>query len=447
MILFNIATGRTEDFVEIGYHPFRWTHTKDYKHFFISYRKLPGSNMTELIHYDMTAQKAEISEDIPGLLKDLVLGIDETRLYATTATAKDKSQLITLSYGPLKIEHTLPTEKAPGYVYFLSEDIMALVSYAWIDYAFVKGGSVMLLNVKDYKPVQKMEFCKSRTRIYSRWFKKERILIIIDGYKEYRPDVYKVTSAGIIKNTAGAPWGNFLYLPDLDRLYLLGMEDIEEFDYPNQKQLKIETGVNYSIGQNAYFYYNLFQIPDTHILAMYSSVNGKGKFYSMTEHKVIANVTCGRPNKRFKILLGHPSEAELTVNQDKTRFFMVCVASKDITVFDEKYNVLDYIIPEDAPLSIFQVKKPMLRTLVATVKSLSAIGSDSKTLELIAQYERSEWAQFYEDENKILFWTNKEFFILKKDTFEIVARYSFYGDTGDFGDKERLRYRFLYNLE
>jgi hypothetical protein len=445
LILFNTATSRTEDLVDIGYYPFRWTHTKNFKHFFISYAKKPGDTYSQLLHYDMTTKKSEILEEISGTVKDLELATDETRLYVSAAADKDQSQLLTISYAPLKIENTLPTEKSPGSIYFVAPDTMALVSYNWVDEYSGKGGSISLLDMKNNQPIQKMEF-KKKGAIYTRWHDKERVLIIIDGSR--KPDIYKVSAAGIAKFTAKGIWLDFKYLPELDRLLVLENASMEEFDFATSQQIKGSTetpniATSYWGTQSPY---RLYPIEGTDIVALYSRDSDKCKFYNLKEHKVTVVSYFGRTGK--KIWSTNIPHTNLAVNQDKSRIYILCVSSKDITVFDNQFAKLHFIIPEDPPLRIFQVKKPVFQTLVATTKGLAKISSDSQTIEPVARFEQTALgAACYEDENKFLVWTDKEFLVLKKDTFEVTAHYSFYSEPLEKSKKDPKRhYKFIYNL-
>ncbi len=59
LILFNVATGRTEDLIELGYGPFNYDCTEDRKHFAITYRtSLEDSSTFETLYYNIAEQKS-----------------------------------------------------------------------------------------------------------------------------------------------------------------------------------------------------------------------------------------------------------------------------------------------------------------------------------------------------------------------------------------------------
>lgn len=445
LIIFNTVTGRTEDVVEIGYYPFRWAHTGDNKHFFISYQKHPSVTSSELLHYDITKQQHDKIEGFAGSITDIKMLIDEDKCFIATSGKKTESQLITLSYTPLAIEKTLPIGKNDNLIYVLSRDLIALLSKDW---------GVKLINATDGKTVQEEKFKKHFPM--RQWFEKERVLIIVNGIQSHvtslvyqSPETYKISADGIVSMKARYAWMDFEYLPDKDQLYLVEPRYIEEFNYPTNQKQKYYTDLNFVYGSYIY-YYLFYRIPDSDLVALFCPHYGYCKFYSLTEHKVMGAVACGRPDKkaRFIFLIDQESKAVLTVSGDKTQYYVLNVATKDITVFNTDYKILHYIIPPEAPLKIHQIKNPTLQTLVATANGLYKIGNDSQTLEPITHFsEEAKNASFFEDENKILFWTDKEFMILQKETFEVLACYQFYSSSGDTStEKGKLRYRFLKTL-
>ncbi len=453
LIIFNTATGRTEDLVEIGYYPFHWIHTTDNKHFFISCKKSPNSTTNELIHYDITKQQAEKLDNIEGPIKDLALSVDENKLYLSAASDKEHSQLTTITYSPFKTEQTIQTEKIPGWIYVLDHDTVALISYEWQKKGAGKGGFLVLYDLKNNKSIQKIQLKKSaflnNTTIYLKWLKKERVLFVIDCSANSLSEIYKVKTNGISTNKATVNWFDYEYLPDLDRLYLVSTNSMEEFDYITGQQQKFETGSNLSYNYPNYYYPRIDQILDSDYISIYSPLTGYCKFYSITKHKEMGTVNSGRPGLFFARTIN--AKTVITINEDKTQYYVLNANTKDITILNSDFKMLDYLIPVEAPLNMFQIKKPSLQTLVATTNSLYKISIDAKTLEPIAQYnEKAKVAQLYEDDNKVLFWTDKEIFVLKKDTFEVTAHYSFFNTSDEPGlklKKGSLRYNFLHNIE
>jgi hypothetical protein len=321
LIIFNIATGRTEDLVDLGFWPFRWDYTKDYKHFFITYKPSPDSETMELLHYNVGEQKSEKIFIPAPEVSNLSLNYDESSLYVVANqvvnSKKDErtSDLLTVTYSPLTIKNTLSSNQKILGLYVLSQDRIALLN---VDVKH-KTKSLTLLNAQDNSTVQEQKL----KMIYSltSWFEKERTLIV--GGFEYgrgKGQFCKVSTTGIQFTVPITAWVEFEYIPEKDCLYLLSGSQLEVIDYGNSTDQKINTGNN----RSSHYYYQLYHIPDSNIITIYSFENSEVKFFDLNENIILKKVNCGRSGIKFLLnFFNVDAKTVITTNPDKSNYLAI----------------------------------------------------------------------------------------------------------------------------
>lgn len=441
LIIFNIATGRTEDLVELGFWPFRWTYTKDHQHFFITYKPTPDSKSMEMLHYNVAEQKSEKLSDFASDISDLSLSYDETKLYAVSdrnvkiKKAKTFSDVLTITYSPLAVQNTLSTDKKILGLYVLDQERLALLN---LDLNH-KAKSVSLINTLDNTVVQEQPL----KLIYSmtNWFEKERILIIA-GFETKAGGFGLVGNGQFCKVSANDirimepsnPWIDYEYDPKKDCLYILSENHLEVIDYKNNANNKYKTGYNLYHADSTYYFYQFYRLSDSNLAAIYCSQNSEVKFYDLNENKIIKKVNCGRSggNKFFASLFNVSTKTVMTTNQDKTKYYVLNRATKDITILDQDFNKPTFIVPSEPPIEMYQIKKPILKTLVATGKRIYQLNEETSELEPIYDFKaETKGVRIYEDDNRIILISDKELLVINSKTLTVENSFFLFGDPNE----------------
>ncbi len=454
LIIFNIATGRTEDLVDLGFWPFRWTYTKDHQHFFITYKPTPDAKSMEMLHYDVEKGTSEKLSDFAVEISNLALSTDERKLYAVTERpvkskkAKTFSDILTITYSPLTIQNTLSTDKKIQALYVLSPERIALANLD-LDH---KAKTVSIINTQDNTIVQEQKLKLIYT--LTSWFEKERLLIVA-GFETKsngfgltgRGQFCKVSIDGIQFIEPSKPWIDFEYIPERDCLYILSEYNIEAIDFKNSTTHKCSTG--YNIYHDSF--YKIYHLPDSNLAAIYCFQNSEVKFYDLVENKIIKTVNCGRSGAKFLLsFFNVESKTVITTNHDKTKYFVLNRATKDITVLDQDFTKSNFIIPSEPPIGMYQIKKPAFVTLVTTGKQIYKLNEATSELESIYEFKQeTKETYLYEDENRMILLSDKELLVLNSETLKIENQFYLYGDPNEKYTKVQpgaLRYSFIRAL-
>jgi hypothetical protein len=454
LIIFNIDTGRTEDLVDLGFWPFRWNYTQDHKHFFITYKPTPDSKSFEMLHYNVEEKESDKLSISASEITDLSFACDESKLYLvanqTINSKKDEtvSDLLTITYSPLTIENTMSSDQKILGLYILSQDRIALLNLDWKH----KAKSLTLIDAQDNTIVQEQKL----KRIYSitSWFEKERILIVA-GFETKdtgfgltgKGQFCKVSTNGIQFTEPSKPWIDFEYIPEKDCLYILSESRLEVIDYKNSISNLCDTG--YNIYHDSF--YKIYRLPDSNIAAIYCFENSEVKFYDLNENKILKIVNCGRSGVKFLLsFFNVDSKTVITTNQDQSKYFVLNRATKDITVLDQDFNKPNFIVPPEPPVGMYQIKKPILITLITTGKKIYKLNEASSELEPIHEFkEETKATYFYEDENRIIFLSDKELLVINSETLKIENQFFLYGDPNEKYTKLQpgaKRYNFIRAL-
>jgi hypothetical protein len=411
LITVDLQTGRTEDLVELGYLPLLHTYTPDRSHFFITYRPKP-EGLPELLHYDIAAMKSEKFQ-LQQPIKILEVSNDQKQLYLVTDSAKESpAQLLTFNYGPLAVKNTLPLENNPVGFYVLENGRVIMIEVNSKTPASISNASIKLIDTNNNTILEerRFQFLKSQLQ----WYSTEKTLILIaDDNQKSR--CYKITSDGFRYYEIPGDWIEAEYSPPQDTLYILNENNLKVIDYQNSATWTIATGVNRS-SQN----YHVRLLPHSKLAVIYCYENGLIKFLDTGAKKMLSQVKCGRPGIKFLNAITFNAKQTATVittNQKANRFFILNRATNDITVFDDKFKRLGFIIPPEPPLNMYQIEKPELRTMLVTEQKIYQINDQNLTLKPVHPLTGpSEPRLFAEEDNRVIFMTNREILVLDPAT-------------------------------
>ena len=452
LVLFNFATGRTEDLVELGYAPFRWAYTSDHQHFFISYRPSLDANSLELMHYNISEQKVEKLERFAQFVFELNLTLKQDKLLALVADAISGPELQTISFNPLTVKNSLPAGNNPQHIYPLSSNRAALVDINLNSSQPRQPGSIKLIDLELNKVAEERKLIYANT--YVQWLEKEHHLIVANN--QYKADAtgltgrgqfFKVTAEGFRLYEIPQAWVDFKYFPERDLLYVLTDSDLKVINYRDSAIKSFSTD-----GANIFqkYFYRFSVLPDSNVAVIYCFENGNVKFYDLDQNKILKSVNCGRAEMKVANYLtlngGKLTDTVVTTNEDKSRFFVLNRATKDITVFDQNFKRLDYIVPIEPPLAMYQIKKPQPQTLVLTAQKIYRIDSDLK-LHSVFEFKQNVAPVFLkEEENRVILLTDLELLVLDPQNLEVKNRFFLFGDPGQKYNKLKAnenRYRFI----
>jgi hypothetical protein len=434
LILYNMGTGRTEDLLELGYAPFKWAYTTDHQHFFISYKPTPSSETLELLHYDILHMNEERLTGFAHQLIDLVFAEKEDKLYALAGgDPKNPPQFLTLSYSPLKAETTMPVGQNPQSIFVLGPDRVVLVDADTSGSKKSKEGSVKIINPLDNTVIEECKIKPLKT--VTQWYQKEKVLIVcVDEDVPPKSRCFKVTAEGFRYYEISTDWVGLNYLPDRDILYVLNANDLKVIDYKNSSTRNFATeGSNiYEEGRKTYGY-KFYRLPDSNLAIIYCFENGNVKFFDIEKNLVLKNVNCGRVGAKIMNYLAlrynMATDTVVTTDPARTKFYILNRATKDITVFDKDFKRISYIVPPETVVGMFQIKKPTIKTLIATTKKIYKLDDEKLTLTQIHEFKNEiEQISFFDEEKRSIILTDKELLVLDPATLSVKNRFHLFGD-------------------
>jgi hypothetical protein len=419
LITVDLKTGRTEDLVKLGFPPLNHTYTPDRDHFFITYRPEPDSP-PELLHYDIAAKKSEKFTQLNQPVKFLEISGDQKQVYLITAAAPNTpAQLHTFNYSPLAEKNTLSLESNPVGLYVLGNDRVALIEVNSKASRSTTNGSVKLIDTLNNTIVEERRFKFLKSNV--QWFPDIKTLILIaDDNQKSR--CYKINNEGFRYYEIPGDWLEAEYFSSKDLLYILNEDNLKVIDYQNSATWTVATGSNNSPEK-----FHFHRLPNSRLAMIYCYENGIIKFLDTDTNKLLAQVKCGRPGIKFLKALTFSSKSTKTVvttNQKANRFFILNRATKDITVFDDKFKRLGFIIPPEPPLNMYQIEKPGLQTMLVTGQKIYQIDDQNLTLKPVYQFAApAEPKIFMEEDKRIIFMTTQEMLVL--DTVTLAPKNAF----------------------
>lgn len=423
LIIIDLRTGRTEDLVELGYLPLIHTYTPDRSHFYITYRPKPDGP-PELLHYDIAAMKSEKFSGIKQPIKILEVANDRKQVYLVTAADKNTpAQLQIFTDSPLAVKNTLPLEHNPVSLYVLGNDRVALIEMNSKASGSILGASVKLIDTLSNTVIEERRFKFLKSNI--QWFPKVKTLILIaDDSQKSR--CYKITNDGFRYYEIPGDWIEAEYVPSKDRLYILNENNLKVIDYQNSATWTVATGSNTTPEK-----FHLHHLPNSKLAMIYCYENGVIKFLDTDANKLLTQVKCGRPGIKFLNAITFSSkltETVITTNPKANRFFILNRATNDITVFDEKFKRLGFIIPPEPPLNMYQIEKPGQQTMLVTEQKIYQIDDQNLTLKPVYRLAAPvEPKLFMEEDQRIIFMTSQEMLVLDpatlapKNTFRLYT--------------------------
>ncbi len=422
LIIVDLKTGRTEDLLELGFPPLNHTYTRDRGHFFITYRPEPDSP-PELLHYDIAAMKSEKFTQLKQPVKTLEISNDQKQLYLIADSHGDApAQMLAFNYTPLALKSALPLNN-PVSLHVLGNGRAALIEVNPKASRSMLSGSVKLIDTGNNTVAEERRFKFLKSRL--QWFDKEKTLILIaDDNQKSR--CYKINNDGFRYYEIPEDWIEAEYSPENDILYILTENNLKVIDYQNSATRTMATGSN-STPEMFHFHH----LPNSKLAMIYCYENGIIKFLNTDTYQMLARVKCGRPGIKFLNAITFnvkQTETVVTTNQKANRFFILNRATNDITVFDDKFKRLGFIIPPEPPLNMYQIEKPRLQTMLVTHQKIYQIDDQNLTLKPVYQYTApAEPKLFVEEDQRIIFMTSREMLVLDpatlapKNTFQLYT--------------------------
>jgi hypothetical protein len=489
LVLFNVATGRTEDLIQLGFSPFTYDYTEDHKHFVISYRTARTDDSTfEVLYYNIQEKKSQ-KLTLPKWTKavnqitvspekeQISLLLDNKKRRLTTKESKSSfgafgkvsgnPELMVVSFSPLEVKKELTLESCPLWMFNITPERAVILCQNYLDITDAKdrsgdhigAGTIKIINLKDYSTINEYK-TYADYNIYRHWHDKDKVLILNyftseSGLRRDIREIYlKIDATNAVLNEFENPTGNFEYLADKNRLYVITEENLTVIDYKSGDVIPCETGSNSSTGG----YYEFMRVPDTDIAVIYKFEKSAVKFFDLNENRLIKKVTCGRGlfkalNSMYRGFVGRSTGTETTisVSPDKSKFFIYNKLSDDITVYDQSYEKKAFIaVKNDTCLGMYLISKPALQTVVIGKKKIYKLDYDNNVLTPIYTFAKGiEAAYLFSDETRSIVLSDKEIIVLDSGTLEIKNNFTMFVEKKEPHMKLKTgeqRYYFIPNL-
>ncbi len=422
LTIINLSTGRTEDLVELGYLPFMHAYTKDHRDFFMIYQGQPNG-MPELLYYNTSALKSKKLTSFAKQIRLLEVSEDQKNLYIVTSPERDKYQLLTVNIASLEIKNSLTLDNHPDNLFVLGNDRIALIDTHPKGSNSRTNGSVKLIDTQNNSIIEERKFTFVKGQF--QWYSDVKTLIIITADKKMSR-CYKLTREGFRYYQIPDEWIDYSYLAAKDLLYILTTDSLKVIDYKNSATRMVNTEGPNDDPENYHFYH----LPNSNWAIIYCVKTGDVKFFDIQNNKIVKKVNCGRTGiKILKTLLMSMDDTGtvVTINQSATRFYILNRATNDITVFDESFKRITYIVPREPLLAMYQVRQPNLETIVITEKGVYRINEQDATLAPIYQFiSLSQPAFFQEEAKRIILMTNQELLVIDPVSFTIKNKFDLF---------------------
>lgn len=452
LIIFDIAKGRTEDPVELGYAPFRWVYSNDRRNFFISYKPTPDAASLELLHYNITERTTEKLGDLANEINQLILSKDETKLYALVPGIKKKKEpgkILVLNSSPLTLLNTIPVNVNPDALFVIGSERLVIIDAdirIW-----KKPGALRIINSSDYSIIEEKEF-PPPYNIYNYFNPNTDTLITIASLPASQKSyIYKISPYDLLVNEIESKLLDYRYIEDKNRLYLLTAKDLQMLDYNTNQLTVCDTGSNhYDV-----YPYQINLIPGSDMAALYCPAGGKVKFIDLNQNSLIASAVYGRSgakvgnfmtNLMVSLLISGATAYSsggsyysyyyvdvfrngVNVAVDNSKYYVLRAATRDITVFDDGFESPSYIVPPENPLIMFQINHPTTQTLLVTKEKIYQIISEDLTLKpIIAFSKKASNCLLLEEEHRLVVMTDQELLVIDSPTFEVKNKFELFGN-------------------
>lgn len=445
LIIFNVATGRTEDVVELGYAPFRYIYTKDRSHFYISYKPTPDSETLTLLHYDISEKTSEKLENFAVNVSRFIFSDDEASLYALVPSTKKKKQsgkILVLNPLTLTVINTIPTNNSPYYIYFLGQDKLVIIEADANN--FKSPGTYKIVNNSNFSVIDEKTF-RPPYRIYNNWDQETATLLTIVS-RLNKTFIFKASLDELIFHEIDSNLYDYNYDADTNRLYILNGEEFRILNYDTNEITVCFTDINLI----DIYPYQINILPGSEIAALTCHLGGKLKLIDLTDNSLITKVRYGRPGVRFRKFMSLNAQIGVNIAYENSKYFVLRVGTEDITVFNPNFESPEYIVPPESPLLMFQREEPDSQILLATQKQIYQINSEDLTLKPILAFNKETQGCFIlEDDHRFIILTVEELLIVDSSTFEVKDHFEFYVNPDQEYSrikKDERRYYFIPTL-
>ena len=461
LILFNVKSGKTEDLVDLGFGPFNWTYTDDHKHFFITYRPMLTSDYFELLHYNIEAKTSETMANFAKKINDLVVSADGSRLYVLIpGDEKDKdktpSEVQVISFGPLAVEKTLPMDVNPQALFALSPEKFVVIDAD--EKNNKKSGDIKVFKSADCSLSDDFKF-DAPYKVKNYLYKDYHTLITMVDAKVDTPSqksfACKITSDGMKTTEIPDRWHDAKYYKDSakDYLFLFTVGQFIIMDYTQDKLLKCKIDLS-SI------YYNINYLPETNLAILFPTQSGNVKFIdlNLNEPKLVESLSCGRTIAKFgnflsdlvvsvalselasvgsmgyyniyAVNLFHGGVSVATV-PDNSKYYILSRNTRDITIIPATFAFEKpiYIVPQDPPLAMYQVKRPALQILIVSGNEIYQLNTADDSLKSVHAFkELVNDCLFFEGANRLIILTDRDLLVIDPATLEVKNDLMLWGD-------------------
>lgn len=236
---------------------------------------------------------------------------------------------------------------------------------------------------------------------------------------------YKINRDGFRYYEIPKDWIDAEYFPPHDKLYILNENSLKVIDYQNSATWTVATGPNHSPEK-----FHFRHLPNSKLAMIYCYENGVIKFFDTGSNRLLSQVKCGRPGIKLLnaiTLRSKPTETVITTNPKANRFYILNRATNDITVFDDKFKRLGFIVPPEPPLAMYQIQKPAFQTMVVTDRKIYQISEENLSLKPVYPFiNPTEPKIFMEEDKRIIFMTTEELLVLDPATLTPVNTFRIY---------------------
>lgn len=458
LLIYNNKTGKSEDLIELGYPPLKWVYTKDCNQFFITYKSLTSKDR-DLLHYNITKMEAEKLPDFAGQVFDLELSMNESKVLASTTNQKYSPQFLTLTYSPLKVESFLALGRLPGQIYKFTNERIALVGVDRrpnIKDKEQEEGTLKLIDISSNSIIESYKI-DTYGDTFINWYENEKVLLVTFGKTTYILNEYiggigtfKVTAEGSKYKYFKEPWAYYDYLPEKDSIYILTQKPkgnqgyLLIHNYNNDSDTKYQTRNNFFLDGGYMYSYRLLHIDGTSFEIIFCPQLGNVRTFDINEKKFINEI-----KEPFVVFRNLPGQNAVTCNSDRNKFYLIDHRKDRVRVFDSKFERLKDIILPEKPIEIYQIEKPVFQTLITTEKTVYRISSDDTLVPINEFNEKTTETYLYNDDNKVILWTEKELLVIDATTLDVTDHINFYIGPDEKNSKLNSgtqRYYFLRDL-